>query len=92
VTPFKIDSTAGLEDELQNSIRIFPNPSTGIFSVESGLDAVKYDIYNLSGKLIKSGNFINGTSQINLEAVSNGLYLLNLSVNELQITKKLIKK
>ncbi|MFT6095294.1 MAG: hypothetical protein ACJAXY_001981 [Nonlabens sp.] len=92
VTPFKIDSAAGLEDELQNSVRIFPNPSTGIFSVESGLDAVKYDIYSLSGKLVKSGSLVAGTSQINLEAVSNGLYILNLSVNEVQITKKLIKK
>lgn len=92
VTSFKIDSTAGLEEELQNSIRIFPNPSSGTFIVESGIDAVKYDIYSLSGKLIKSGNFVSGTSQINLEAVSNGLYILNLSVNEVQIIKKLIKK
>jgi hypothetical protein len=60
--------------------------------VELGLDAVKYDIYSLSGKLIKSGNFVSGTSQINLEAVANGLYILNLSVNEVQIIKKLIKK
>jgi len=92
VTSFKIDSTAGLEEELQNSIRIFPNPSSAIFNVELGLDAVKYDIYSLSGKLIKSGNFVSGTSQINLEAVANGLYILNLSVNEVQIIKKLIKK
>jgi lysyl endopeptidase len=91
VTSFKIDSTAGLGDELQNSISIFPNPSSGIFNVESGLDAVKYDIYDLSGKLIASGNLTNGRSEINLNAVANGLYLINLSINEVQITKKLIK-
>ncbi len=60
--------------------------------MESGLDAVKYDIYSLSGKLVKSGSLVGGTSQINLEAVSNGLYILNLSVNDVQITKKLIKR
>jgi hypothetical protein len=59
--------------------------------VESGLDAVKYDIYDLSGKLIASGNLTNGRSEINLNAVANGLYLINLSINEVQITKKLIK-
>jgi hypothetical protein len=91
VTPFKIDSAAGLEDALQNSISVFPNPSSGVFNVESGLQAVKYDIYDLSGKLITSGNLANGTSQISLDAVANGLYLMNLSINEVQITKKLIK-
>ncbi|WP_292889603.1 T9SS type A sorting domain-containing protein [Nonlabens sp.] len=91
VTPFKIDSTAGLEDALQNSISVFPNPSSGVFNVESGLQAVKYDIYDLSGKLITSGNLTNGRSQISLDAVANGLYLMNLSINEVQITKKLIK-
>ncbi|QJP33415.1 T9SS type A sorting domain-containing protein [Nonlabens sp. Ci31] len=91
VTPFKIDSTAGLEDVLQNSISVFPNPSSGIFNVESTLDAVKYDIYDLSGKLITSGNLTNGRSEISLDAVANGLYLMNLSINEVQITKKLIK-
>jgi hypothetical protein len=92
VTPFNIDSTAGLEDLLQDAVAIFPNPSTGLFNVTSSLDEVKYEIYSLNGKLITSGNLSNGNSQINLNAVADGLYLMKLSSNNTQITKKLIKK
>lgn len=92
VTPFKIDSTAGVEDLLEESISVFPNPSTGIFNVTSSLDEVQYEIYSLNGKLVSSGNLSNGNSQINLNSVADGLYLMKLSSNNTQITKKLIKK
>lgn len=90
-TPFKIDVTSGLEDDLQSGISIYHNPSLGSFNIDSNFDMVKYKIYDLSGKIIVNGVFNIGTTQIDLNSVSSGLYIMKLSVNDVQITKKLIK-
>ena len=91
-TAFRITSTAGIDEEIKDFINIYPNPSSGIFNVQSEINDVTYSIYDLAGKLIESGKFDSRTTQIDISSVSKGLYFLNLSNGDFEVVKKLLKK
>ncbi len=72
-----------------NSIRIFPNPNNGIFTVESKKEG-KYSIINDIGQTIQVFKLdgLNYYTQ-NIEHLSNGVYFI-VGVNDHQITNQKI--
>ncbi|QDO95493.1 T9SS type A sorting domain-containing protein [Formosa sediminum] len=76
--------------ELNNSISIYPNPSTSFLNVKTTLDGeINYSIYNLLGKQVQTGTINNNVINHNL---TSGLYLLKLDNGTQSITKKIIVK
>ncbi len=81
-----------------NSITIYPNPVTdseiNMILTEYIGQAVSYSITNLEGKVIVNGDFDaehGNEESITLSQISNGIYLIQLSVNnQYRIIKKLI--
>jgi hypothetical protein len=66
------DALAGYTD-----LRIYPNPTSGIVNI-SGLEMKEtlLNVYNLTGILVKS-EMVNSThSQINLESLNQGIYIV----------------
>ena len=58
------------------SISIYPNPSTGIFTIgELDGDTRNYEVFNLQGKSIQKGIVVSGKATINLSGLENGMYL-----------------
>lgn len=60
---------------------VYPNPVTNILNIV--IPALQNDVtigklYNANGKLIFSGEMINGANTINMEKFSKGIYLLKL--------------
>jgi PKD repeat protein len=76
--------TGTLESTIENisSIQIYPNPSTGNFTISA---AANIEVYNLIGDLILSEN--NATS-IDLTATPKGMYFVRLNGDKIE---KLIK-
>jgi hypothetical protein len=76
--------TGTLESTIENisSIQIYPNPSTGNFTISA---AANIEVYNLIGDLILSEN--NATS-IDLTASPKGMYFVKLNGGRIE---KLIK-
>ncbi|NMH27656.1 T9SS type A sorting domain-containing protein [Flavobacterium silvaticum] len=72
-------------------IRIYPNPSTGIFKLEIPSGIVAYTVSDLNGRRILSGN-VNASENIDLSGTEDGIYLLQLSSENTSISKKLIKQ
>jgi lysyl endopeptidase len=72
------------------SVEIYPNPSTGLVSVtlENPAD---FSIYDLSGKLIRSGSFNQIQNELNIKDLANGLYFLQLQDGDKIVTEKLSK-
>jgi hypothetical protein len=71
-----------------SAIGLFPNPNNGSFTIKGSLvadDAVMYDVTNLLGQVVASGNLTvqNNTLDhtISLNNISDGIYLLRLQQN-----------
>ena len=77
---------------LNENIKIYPNPTTGIFSIQSTLDEnVKVEIFDILGKqVLKTYTVGKGINNINASDLSKGVYLLKLINEKGSTTQKLI--
>lgn len=76
-------------DKTNHKILLFPNPSNGEIQISDFQSANQaYQILDLNGKLMKSGNLNN--SIINIQDLEKGIYLLKITNN--QQVFKIIKK
>ena len=76
-----------IEDHLQSSVSIYPNPSQDIFNINSEIEIDKVEVYNTLGKKIAEKNNLN----IDLSQQSDGIYFLRIHHNSNIISKKVIK-
>lgn len=86
---FQVANILGVENFNANEITLYPNPSNGIFTISTQLptDVVAIDV---TGKVVFRMLNINNQTTLNLTQLQKGLYLLKLS-NELgEQTKKII--
>jgi len=88
----KINPTATgvYNPEWAYSISIFPNPSSGIFTIRSSAIIVTVEVLDVVGKLIYSGSLTSGSNQLNLSKEVNGIYFLKIKSEEGISTKKII--
>jgi PKD repeat protein len=85
-------------DLISNSLEVAPNPSTGIFHIiisNPGQGIAQVLISDLNGnKLITQNynvNLSNNKFDIDLSAYNRGIYLLNVKINNSNLTQKLVK-
>jgi hypothetical protein len=81
------------EFQLQN-IGIYPNPSSGIFSIQLGQIIPKnIEIFDLTGKTIYAKNEFDKNKEIvlNLSSISNGIYFIKIATDTQSLVKKIIK-
>ncbi|MGZ3864275.1 MAG: T9SS type A sorting domain-containing protein [Bacteroidia bacterium] len=58
---------------------VYPNPSTGVFTIAMTVTKATADVYDLTGKKIQSFNLEGNTSQIDISGLSNGSYFLEIT-------------
>lgn len=68
---------------------IYPNPSSGVFTIEreSFSEIMPYQISDITGKTIASGELTEKQSQLNLSAVQSGIYFLKTSNGVFRLLK-----
>ena len=80
-----------LDDFNQDQFSIYPNPSQNVVNIESKnnliIESIK--IVDLSGKLIIEKN--QNTNQVDIENLSNGMYIVEVASEGIIFKKKLIK-
>ncbi|MBC3758657.1 BNR-4 repeat-containing protein [Hyunsoonleella sp. SJ7] len=79
-TPLSIDALD------QDDIAIYPNPSEGVFNIQSNAQNLKYNLLNIQGQIIQRGKVSH--SKVDFSNHAQGIYFLELS-NEIN---KLVKK
>ena len=90
--------TLGIKSfEIINSIALYPNPNNGSFNLSINSrsnEKCKISITDLLGRIIYSQNqqIISGENFIPLIIDNNGVYLVNIANENLNITKKVIVK
>ena len=74
------------------AIKLFPNPTKDIFSIESKqVNVSKVEIYSILGKKLKEYN--TSITIFDIEDLSNGLYMVKIySEKGMSTIKKLVKK
>ena len=87
-------STLNLEENIQNNINLYPNPSNGNLTVtwKPTSEASNIKIYNVLGRLILNQNINEGQQRLDLNMTkeASGIYFIKLKVGNRFMRKKLI--
>ncbi len=65
----------GINNEKQNEIKIFPNPSSNYIFIESK-NTEQYEIYNSIGQLIIKDELLKGINKIELQDITSGILFI----------------
>jgi uncharacterized repeat protein (TIGR03803 family) len=71
-------NTVGINEHTASSISIYPNPSTGKFSIVTAQLGKNYSITDYTGKVIAQGNINQTQTDIDLSNYAKGLYLIKI--------------
>ena len=77
---------AGIESKENNTIEIYPNPSTSNLFVKNSAGYNKFTIYSLSGSIILSGSLSSQLEEIDLDTLNNGYYWIKFE-SESKVTQ-----
>ncbi len=89
----RLGTATGLNDqgELNSILTVFPNPSSGVFTVKSaGLGVRRLDIYNMLGEKVYSTEPHPSNSELNLSDKPKGIYFLRLQGEKQMYTSKIV--
>lgn len=89
LNPLSID-----EFDLDSLVKIYPNPVNTNLNISSTLnDNLNYKIHNMLGQEVLNGTLnANGLSSINMVNLKSGVYFIELTTNNVSLTKRIIKK
>lgn len=81
--------------ELEATIKVYPNPASTVLNIDFGeinIDEINIEMYDIVGKKIHADINQNQSKhcKIDLNNCENGFYLVNITVNGFQITKKIL--
>jgi len=79
------------EFSITDNIKVYPNPSTGIFNISIQEDA-SVEVHDMLGKVIYTNKVKSGNSTIDISNYQSGMYLLQVETENGSVTKKIIKE
>lgn len=79
-----------IEVEKIAGINIYPNPANDIVNISSSEKIVKFEIYNVIGKLIDSKQDLGDNYRYSTNNLLNGMYTIVIETETQQIQKKII--
>lgn len=86
-----VDACTGINKNLSNVVVVYPNPSAGVFTIESE-GTCHLVIYNAIGQLVHQKQF-NTTTSIDLTAAQSGVYFVRVTnAQGAVVIKQLIKE
>ncbi len=94
IDDFVINGVLANESFELSAIEIYPNPSTGLFTISYGtFQSTQIQVYDISGKLILTKENLNvSETNLDLSSASQGIYFIKISSDSQNIVKRLIKK
>ncbi|WP_045079843.1 T9SS type A sorting domain-containing protein [Aequorivita vladivostokensis] len=84
--------TAGMGENSIESIKIYPNPSTGIYTITSALPIAHLVVYSINGSKIRTLEPQEPVQHLDLSHLPKGIYLLKIKTQTGTAVKKLIRK
>ena len=81
-------STAGVDDQNQLDISIYPNPTSDIVYIDGNYTQLKVVVYDILGKQVMKESI---TNSIDISQLEKGVYILQLSDGAKVTTQRIIK-
>ncbi len=75
---------------LKPEIRLFPNPATDVFYLESDIELSKVQMFNMVGQLVGSYETDSKAIAVDLTGLDSGVYFVKILTNEFELTRRLI--
>lgn len=85
---FAINTTA--IEENSHSISIYPNPANDVITV-TGQENNRYEIMNVTGQTIMSGQFESNNASLDISNLSSGNYIIRCIGNEVSVSQFIVK-
>jgi hypothetical protein len=86
---FVTTATLGVENLQVTEFSVYPNPSTGIFNINTS-EVVNIKVVDITGKVVYQAQNVDNNGVVNLSSLQKGVYLMQVSGDTIQKTEKLI--
>lgn len=88
--PAVICSLASTDElDLNKSIKVYPNPSNGLFTIET-IDNTTMEVFDVYGKLVHSANLTEMKNRVELNSFANGIYTMRFTSKGQTAIKKIV--
>ncbi len=88
-----VNTFVGIETLQKHGISVYPNPTTGVISIEFGTNNVqKLTITDLTGRVIFQKAQPNQNATLDLSNFANGIYIISIENNNKVFKAKVIKE
>ncbi|MEI6852756.1 MAG: T9SS type A sorting domain-containing protein [Bacteroidota bacterium] len=77
-------------NSINNSIKIYPNPTTNTLNIDGLTANTLSEIYDISGKLILTRKLI--SPKMDITGLAKGMYFIKLSTKEGSVVRKFVKE
>ncbi len=85
------DITTDVKDLKESSLSLYPNPTSGIFTIELHEKEKQFvEIYDIAGNIVLSQTIENGKGAIDASNLAAGVYTINIKGNSTVINKKVV--
>lgn len=81
--------TTGVSDGQENTIRLYPNPNSGHFTVASSEDGL-LEVFSMTGQLLLHQAISNGETSVSLSGQARGTYLVRITCGENTTHKRIV--
>ena len=86
-------TTVGVESIYENSISVYPNPTTGIVNLKFSESKARHlKISDLTGRIVYETNIVGNNESIDISYSIRGVYILTVLEGNKTVMKKIIKK
>ena len=97
---FDIVTLGTSDQEFENSIRVYPNPTSDILNIDISqnidINDATLELYDVNGRLVIKQNtengFVKNKPQLNVSQLSNGVYFLKVKTESKEFNQKVIIK
>lgn len=85
-------SSNSLDENYLNTIEMYPNPTSDkLTCVQEGNEHVTYTVFSLSGQLMQTCQSSQANTVLDLSSLNAGVYLVELKMKDIKITKRVVK-
>jgi len=86
------DNSLSVSDENSLSVKLYPNPTTGLINFQSNTQISEVKIFSILGQRVKTLEINNSQSTINISELRTGSYLITFYIDKQSVGSKLIIK